>query len=212
MKPRRLSLPIMVLLCCCGAGRLDAVDDPTRDVISGVAESAFRAWIEAVPPQGLASFGFRSEEERDRARTLPPIPFVTPRRDSSREQVESELHARPVTWMVPVAVDRRVACLVMVEDPEGEAPRAVELGKTFAANRLDAALRWLGWPPEERWRDLRFLSFVSPNLDLLLIEEPGGSWRWLNLHGTVEPEAVEIEDEEIADLLEIVRRTESPPH
>ena len=178
-----------------------------RHRVEATAGPAFASWISEQPDESLKGFGFLSRAEAKLARVLTPLPYVTPRRARlTRKQIEGGLDQPPATWIVPVSVNSRVVCLVTVEDANGKT-RAVEYGKAWAANRLDAGIRALGSPPPERWSELRFVSFASPNVDLLLFRNTDSRWSWWRLEGTESATTTRFTPHDIDMLLENIRRT-----
>lgn len=182
--------------------------------ILSVVEPELKTWLASIPPEMLDGFGFHSAEEKSRARLLDPIPFSTPLRSKDqlkKTKIEKSLEEKPISWLVPVAVDQRIVAVVVVDTVQGKEPTPVEFGKTYTANRLDAGIKALGWPTKEKWHDLRYLSFVSPNYDLLLCRKER-SWVWLNLRGTLEGTAHKMSLGEINVLLEQLSHIPSSPN
>lgn len=175
-----------------------------REEVAKVGDTSLRYWLGEIPKGDLKRYGFSSGEEALLAKTLTPIPYYTPSREREklkREYIEKQLEKPPPSWLIPVAVEQRIVCLIMVDAPTGKQPEAVEFGKTFAANRLDAAIRTLKLPGEAEWRQLRFLSFVEPPVDILISGDQNGNLRWFNLLGTSEPEVSELRPEDISNVL-----------
>ena len=172
--------------------------------ILSVVEPELKTWLASIPPEMLDGFGFHSAEEKSRASLLDPISFSTPLRSKDqlkKAKIEKALEEKAISWLVPVVVDQRIVAVVVVDTVQGKEPTPVEFGKTYTANRLDAGIRALGWPTKEKWHDLRYLSFVSPNYDLLLYRKER-SWVWLNLRGTLDGTAHKMSLGEIEALLE----------
>jgi hypothetical protein len=128
------------------------------------------------------------------------MPFRT-RKQLEIRSIENDMKQPPSLWAVPIAVDTRIVCLVVVETPKGKSPEAIEFGKSYAANRINAAIHHLNWPNQEEWKKLRYLSFVEPVVDLMLYYDSSGKWHWLNLLGTVEGQAMELSPQEVKNLL-----------
>ena len=205
---------VLTLLALLIAIPLEAADgarsDKILEAIRNVAEPAFRAWISSVPERQIGAYGFSSLEESQRARLLTPIQFVTPQREArlvNRAEIESRLDEMATTWMVPVAVGDRIACLIIVETADDAEPEVVEQGKTYTARRLDAGIRLLRRDAPETPQDLRYLSFASPNVDLLL-RRRSGEWEWLDLTGTTEAVARRLDKDEVLNLLRRIRETD----
>ncbi len=165
-------------------------------------------WLESLPLESASEFGFLSPNEIQAARLGHPVPAYTPRRRPplSRDIVEATVEKPSAMWQVPICVGSRIAAVATVMTSEGEPVRALELGNSFVANRLDAGLRFLsgGCGPERL--DVRYVTFRSPSVDLLLAPSPGGGWRWLRLQGTVSGEATEMASPEIEALLKELNR------
>lgn len=208
MKMPALAYPLALVLvveCVSGSAFPAGSGSSLREAVSAAAQAALLPWIESIPPDQLERFGFRSAEEAARASLLAPLPSYSPPRfdaEFSRSWIESKLDEPALSWLVPVAVEERIVGLIVVDTPPGDAPEVVELGKSFAANRLRTGIRQSAGVA---WRDLRFLSFAGPNTDLLLSRQASGSWRWLNLEGTYEGTATELEDRRITELVESLR-------
>jgi hypothetical protein len=178
--------------------------------VSRSAEPALRSWLASIDRSAISNYGFRSPDEMQRAALLPPIPYFTPERKRatppSKPSIEANLDELPTSWLVPVRIDDRIACVIVVDTIPGRPPEATEYGKTYTANRLTAGLRRLGWPNHIDWRNLRFLSFVDPNTDLLLHRTSARGWTWVNLAGTTAAEAVILTPEQLSSLLQLLRR------
>lgn len=201
-------LSSVALLSLFAASAVLASEAPFRDLrerVLAAAQPAFRGWIEGLPAERLADFGFRSSAEARQATLLRPIPSYAPDRFKgvTRERVEAALESPPDAWLVPVAAGGEVVCLVTVETRPGRPPEAIEFGKTWAAQRLGAGLQ-----AARGMDDLRFLVFVNPNVDLLLVRRPDGhGWRWLNLLGANVGAAHPLESRQIDELLKKIQDT-----
>ena len=210
-----LSCIALLALFAATATAVLASEAPFRDLREQVltaARPAFRGWIEGLPAERLADFGFRSPAEARQATLLRPIPSYAPDRSRgvTRKRVETALESPPDAWLVPVATGGEVVCLITVETRPGRSPEVIELGKAWAARRLEAGLRSLRETGGLPWDDLRFVVFVNPNVDLLLVRRPGGKgWRWLNLLGSTASEAHSLESRQIDELLQRIQDT--PP-
>jgi len=199
---------VFVVECVFSSEPTVGSDSPSPKAVTAAAQAALGPWIESIPTDQLERYGFGSAEEAARASLLEPLPSYSPSRfadDFSRSWIESQLDEPALSWLVPVAVDRKIVCMIVVDTPVGGQPQAVEFGKSFAANRLSAGLRLLGGADHVAWRELRFLSYLGPNVDLLLLREASGTWRWLNLEGTFEGSATEIGELGISELIEMLR-------
>lgn len=207
------------------AGILLASLGPSGSVLAGpnsgdmkalieAAEPAFRAWIASVPDERLPSFGFETRPQAREARLLSPIRQLFPARDASslqRGALEGPITKGPAKWVFPVAVADRIVCLVVVRDEPGQKPVATEFGKTYAANRLNAAYRLLGWSLDEGDKEARLISFFNPVYELLLARVSGLDWTWVNLSGTTVPDAAALTDEDIDRILSSLSDIPSDP-
>lgn len=174
-----------------------------RIQVKSVADSALPTWIHQIPIEQLHKYGFDSKEEAGRSKVQQPIPFFSPPRARDkliRQEIESAVEGRPLTWIVPVALNGQIRCLLIIDALDGHLPEVVEFGKTFAANRLNAGIRALDLYGKD-WGGLRFLSFVDPTVDLLLFRNVNKTWKWLRLLGTEEGRAIELGHNEITPLL-----------
>jgi len=185
--------------------------DSVRESVIAVAEPALRSWLNSMSLRDLDRYGWSSNEVK-RAKLLTPIPYYMPSRlenNLDRNRIEETLDQLPLTWLVPVTNGSRILSLITVETQEGKPPKAVEFGKSFTANRLDAGIRALKELSIEQWRNLRFLGFVSPTIDLLLFRNEDGVWRWFNLTGTYEGKTTELDANSITRILNELRK--APP-
>lgn len=210
MRISALALPWLLLIAECAFCETppSASETALREAVHDVASAALGPWIESIPTQDLERYGFRSAEEAARASLLEPLPMYSPSRrysDFGRSWIESVLDEPATSWLVPVSVNRGIVCLIVVDAPRGGPLEAVEFGKSFSANRLSAGLRLLGGAESVAWGELRFLSFVGPNVDLLLLREAPGTWRWLRLEGTYEATAAELAEPGVSELLATLR-------
>ena len=159
-----------------------------RERVLAAARPAYLQWLGDLAPDRAPAFGFRSMEEARRAELLLPIPFYIPdrARDAlTRERIEVLVERPASTWLVPVAVDGRVVALVTMQAQAHQEPQAIEFGKAWAANRLEAGLRRLEEDGRRRGAEFRFIAFFSPNMDVLLVRPQGDrGWMWLELSGT----------------------------
>lgn len=184
----------------------EAFDVLRRDVLR-IAEPAMRSWLAAIGTDAIANYGFRSPSELNKANLDTPIPIFTPRRApnlANKIAVEQILIQRPVSWLVPVIVDKRVVSVMKVDYMEGREPSATGFGMMYTANRLNAGLSLLGQLSESDRKNLIYLSFVEPVTDILLLRISDNSWKWLNLIGTTDAQASMLSDVEIASLLRVL--------
>jgi hypothetical protein len=180
-----------------------------RSRVLAVARPAFRAWIDSLPPERFSSFGLPSPEEARRAELLSPLPLYRPNRspgELTRRKIEALLDTPPIVWLVPVEAGGHVVALVTVEAGLEAPPEAIELGKPWAASRLDAGVQLLQKLDALRWTDLRFLAFNSPSRDLLL-SRSGKGWTWLELAGPAPGEARVLAPTQVEALLATLRDT-----
>lgn len=113
-------------------------------------------------------------------------------------------------WIVPIAVARRIACVVVIQESAGKGLEAIEFGKIFLANRIGAAIKLLEGTESRSGGQFRLLSFFDPTVDLFLQKTNEGRWRWINLQGTVEAHATEMSAPEIENFLAEVRKAKEP--
>ena len=183
-----------------------------RRAAESVAARGFRSWIESIPDESLAGFGFASRAEAASAEVLVPIPYLMPPRDRgplNRRSIENDLDRAPVMWLVPVRVGQRIVALVTVESPPGEKPRAIEYGKPWAASRLDAGIRAAGSPLPALWTGFRFVAFASPRVDLLVFRGADRTWNWWRLTGTEPGSASRLSPADLSSLLAEIAATDS---
>jgi hypothetical protein len=187
---------VVIALSCAMVG-------DTRADVMAEATRALPTWLASVTPDRLQEFGFASASDTARARALMAIPLRTPARTLSRQELEATLHQPSPLWIVPIAVGSRIACLMILDTNSGR-PQVAEFGKTFAAQRLDAAIRLLA-PARVDLSRAVMLSYVSPVTDLLLVDTGAGRWRWFNLTGTTDAKASEMTPDDVTQQLERLR-------
>lgn len=181
-----------------------------RKEVADIAASALPAYLAKISKERINDFGFQSLEELQKAILLPPIPLFVPARKVdllSRDYIEKSLGERPITWIVPIGVGERIACLIHVDSIDGKQPKAVMFGDNYRAKRLESGLRLLGWPNVNSWQSLRFLSFYEPTVDLLLVQESDSQWKWFNLKGTLNATPISLHANEIDELLDMIKNT-----
>jgi hypothetical protein len=182
--------------------------DSIRDSVLAVAEPALRSWLHSMSPERLEMYGW-TNDRLPHAKLLVPIPYYMPSRsegDLERNRIEETLDELPLMWLVPVTDGTRIVSLIVVDTLENKPPKAVEFGKSFAANRLDAGIRALKELSTEQWRNLRVLRFFNPNIDLLIFRNRDGVWRWFNLTGTYKGKAIELDADSITGILNKLRK------
>ena len=172
-----------------------------RREVERSAAPVFRSWLDSLGDAALPNFGFASRAEARSARLLMPIPYVLPPRKLALRELETFLAEAPGVWLVPAAVGTRVVCLVSVNAAPGERVEAVEFGKTWAANRLDAGIRAAGSPPQEQWSGFRIVTFVSPRIELLAFRGGDRKWKWWRLTGAEQASASPLSNRELTALL-----------
>lgn len=183
-----------------------------REEVADVAASALPVYLAKISKERISEFGFQSPEELPKAILLPPIPLFMPVRKVdllNRGYVEKSLGERPITWIIPISVGGRIACLIHIDSINGKKPEAVMFGDNYRAKRLESGLRLFGWPHFSRWQDLRFLSFYEPTVDLLLVQEGSDQWRWLNLKGTLNATPIPLDANGVGELLGIIKNTKT---
>ncbi len=181
-----------------------------REEVANVAASALPVYLAKMPKEHINDFGFQSLEDTLKATLLPPIPTFQPNRDAKRlnlNDIEKSLDEQPVFWFVPIAVNDHIACLIHIHSDEGNQLKAVMFGDNYRANRIESGLRLLGWPKFNGWQNLRFLSFYEPTIDLLLNQEKKEQWKWINLRGTSSVSPIFLKEDEISQLLNIIKKT-----
>ena len=183
-----------------------------REEVANIAASALPVYLAKIPKERISDFGFQSPEELPKAILLPPISLSVPVRKAAllnRIHVEKSLAERPITWIIPISVGERIACLIHIDSIDGKKPEAVMFGDNYRAKRLESGLRLFGWPNFSRWQDLRFLSFYEPTVDLLLVQEGSGQWSWLNLKGTLNANPIPLDANGIDELIGIIKNTKT---
>lgn len=194
----------------------NAVNASTRSQIASKAAQALPGWLERIPPGRLAEFGFKDSKELKQARLLPPIaavmPSHTPGEVLDRSVVESMLNRAPTEWVVPVAVDGRIACLlVLMQQRKGEWT-VTSFGSAMRATRLQEgvqALGGLGSAPLER---LHLVVFYEPTREFLLAPKPADhAWDWYGIDAASAKALSAMSDQEVAASLTQIRNAIPAP-
>ena len=206
-----LIVPFIVLLTLSSvSGPLKASESSTPNKILEATEPAFRKWLANIPDHRITDYGFHSQQEMNNAKLLMPIPALFPVRGTkalTKLSVEETTWAMQRKWIAPVTVGERIVCMVVVNHEEGKEPIAAEFGKTYAANRLDAGYRLLGWPRKSTITEMRLISFFSPVYEILLGKDANKGWIWVNLTGTTNADAQIMSKEDIHRILENLNKT-----
>jgi hypothetical protein len=208
-----LALLVLGALAVLPAGEAEGFSsDPWRSVrerVVAAARPAYLRWLGSLAPDRAREFGFRSLDEARQAEILLPIPYYVPDRSGdalTRGQIETLVESPSSTWLVPVAVEGRVVALVTMGTQASQEPEAIEFGKPWAANRLEAGFRRLEKDGRRRGADVRFIAFFSPNMDVLLVRPKGDrGWLWLELSGTAAGNAEVLDAAEIETRLARIR-------
>lgn len=202
------------LLAAQAAERRHMEQSNSPNEVLNIAKPAFHQWLSGLPDDRITDFGFRNPGEAGNAQLMMPVPAFFPiRKPESLERswIEDATSVAPHKWIVPVAVGERIVCLVVIDRKEKGELVASEFGKTYAANRLDAGYRLLGWPSKSIPADMRFISFFDPVYELLLAKAADEGWVWINLTGTTSASAQIMNSADIQKVLGTLHETMSAP-
>ena len=207
---------MLLVLSPCQAKDMKTQQDSMTQEIKTVADREFVKWIATIPEDQIQDYGFANRQEVNEAKILEPLPSFIPARNEKSltpEKIEQELSDSPQRWHVPVTTNNKIVCLVTVKLTEKKEPTAVAFGKAFAANRLDAGYRLLGWPTQDIFNNLALLSFYDPVYAILMHKDDTGKWEWVNLTGTQQGKAQIMSSSDIADLLKSLKESQTriPP-
>jgi hypothetical protein len=201
-----LPLFAMLLLCITGFAeekQSTSAYEHERDEVWRVAKDSATTWLADLNRSFARDYGFESENDITQSATFPPVPLFGEAASGGlkRADVEEKIHQRPSVWLVPIGRGHHLRAAVMIESLPGKKPRALQFGMPDLARRLESGLAVLGWPPPDRWNDLRLFRVMSPPTDILIFNDAKAGWTWVNLRGTDHPTADRLQENQIRDLL-----------